>query len=49
VPADPASTAGLPPRGSVPAPSLHKFMIMTLDRRTGKTLWEKVVREETPH
>jgi outer membrane protein assembly factor BamB len=24
-------------------------MIMTLDRRTGKTLWEKVVREETPH
>lgn len=49
VAADPASVAGLAPRGSVPAPSPHKFIVMALDRKTGKTLWEQVVREETPH
>jgi outer membrane protein assembly factor BamB len=49
VPADPASVAGLAPRGSVPAPSPHKFVVMALDRKSGKTVWEQVVREETPH
>jgi outer membrane protein assembly factor BamB len=49
VAADPASVAGLAPRGSVPAPSPHKFVVMAIDRKTGKTLWEQVVREETPH
>ncbi len=49
VAADPATVAGLAPRGSVPAPSPHKFVVMAIDRTTGKTLWEQVVREETPH
>ncbi len=49
VAADPATVAGLAPRGSVPAPSPHKFVVMAIDRNTGKTLWEKVAREETPH
>ncbi len=49
IPADPATVAGLAPRGSVPPPSPHKFVVMALDRKTGKTLWEQVVREETPH
>lgn len=49
VAADPATVAGLAPRGSVPAPSPHKFVVMAIDRKTGKTLWEQVVREETPH
>lgn len=49
VPADPASVAGLAPRGSVPPPSLHKFVVMAIDRKSGKTLWEHTVREETPH
>jgi len=49
VDADPASGAGLAPRGSVPAPSPHKFVVMALDRKSGKTVWEQVVREETPH
>jgi outer membrane protein assembly factor BamB len=46
---DPATMAGLAPRGSVPAPSPHKFIVMAIDRKTGKTVWEKIVREETPH
>lgn len=49
VAADPATVAGLAPRGSVPAPSLHKFIVMAIDRKTGKTVWERVAREETPH
>ena len=46
---DPATMAGLAPRGSVPAPSPHKFIVMALERKTGKTIWERVAREETPH
>ncbi len=49
VPNDPAAVAGLAPRGSVPPPSPHKFVVMALDRKTGKTLWEHVAREATPH
>lgn len=46
---DPATVAGLAPRGSVPAPSPHQFIVMALDRKTGKTIWERVAREATPH
>ncbi len=49
VPVDPATVAGLPPRGSVPPQAPHKFVVLAIDRKTGKTLWEQVVREETPH
>ena len=27
----------------------HKFMVMALDRKTGKELWEKVAKVATPH
>jgi outer membrane protein assembly factor BamB len=27
----------------------HKFVVMCLDRKTGKTLWERVARVATPH
>ena len=27
----------------------YQFVVMCLDRRTGKTLWQKVVRQEVPH
>lgn len=49
IPVDPAAVAGLAPRGSVPPQTPHKFVVLAIDRRTGKTLWEQVVREETPH
>jgi outer membrane protein assembly factor BamB len=28
---------------------IHQFVVLCLDRRTGKTLWQKVAREELPH
>lgn len=49
IPVDAAAVAGLAPRGSVPPPAPHKFVVMAIDRKSGKTLWEHVVREETPH
>ena len=27
----------------------HRMMVMALDRKTGKTVWERTAREETPH
>jgi outer membrane protein assembly factor BamB len=35
------------PRGSQPVP--HKFLVIAIDRRTGKTVWEQTAREEAPH
>jgi outer membrane protein assembly factor BamB len=32
-------------RGGVP----HKFVVMAIDRKTGKVVWEQVAREESPH
>lgn len=28
---------------------VHKFAVLALDRGTGKTIWERIVREEIPH
>lgn len=28
---------------------IHRFVVLCIDRRNGKTLWEKTVREEMPH
>jgi outer membrane protein assembly factor BamB len=27
----------------------HRFLVMAIDRRTGKTVWQQTAREETPH
>ena len=35
--------------GSVPPTHIHKFVILALDRRTGKTVWERTLCEELPH
>jgi outer membrane protein assembly factor BamB len=35
--------------GGPPPTDKHQFVLMCLDRATGKTLWQKVVREEVPH
>jgi outer membrane protein assembly factor BamB len=37
------------PRGTVAQRGVHKFMVMALDRKTGKTVWEHVAREAEPH
>ena len=35
------------PRGNAPAP--HKFLVMAIDRASGKVVWERTAREEAPH
>jgi outer membrane protein assembly factor BamB len=37
------------PGGGAGAGEEHKFVVMCLDRKTGKTLWERVARVATPH
>ena len=37
------------PLGGSPTRVPHKFVIMALDRKTGKVVWEKTAREHTPH
>ncbi len=37
------------PRGGVQQRGMHRFVVMALDRRTGKTMWERVAREQEPH
>jgi len=37
------------PRGGINPRVPHRFMVYAIDRHTGKTLWEKVAREATPH
>jgi outer membrane protein assembly factor BamB len=43
-----AAQAGGAPR-SVRPTQPYRFMLLCLDRRTGKTVWQKVAREELPH
>ena len=36
--------------GAEPPPSeLYQFVVLCVDRETGKTVWQKVAREEVPH
>lgn len=50
-----AVPAGVPaenahePRGGVQPRIAHHYMVMAIDRATGKTVWSKVAREEAPH
>ena len=38
-----------PFHGGKPPKNVHKFDVVCLDRVTGRTLWQKTVREEVPH
>src|SRR5262245_24437766 len=38
-----AARGGANPRGK------HRFVLMAIDRKTGKTIWERVAREQEPH
>jgi len=35
--------------GSSPPTHVHEFIIMALDRKTGKTIWQRTLRKELPH
>ena len=37
------------PRGTLAQRGMHKFVVMALDRKTGRTVWERVAREAEPH
>ncbi len=37
------------PRGGLPQRGVHQYKVMAIDRKTGKTMWERVAREEEPH
>ena len=37
------------PRGGITPRVPHRFVVYAIDRRTGKTIWERVAREATPH
>jgi len=47
---DPALAVTLSANGSLPAPTnLYQFVVLCLDRASGKILWQRVARQETPH
>jgi outer membrane protein assembly factor BamB len=37
------------PRGGLTPRGVHRFMVLAIDRATGKTVWERVAREQEPH
>jgi outer membrane protein assembly factor BamB len=49
VPAGTTGAGGHEPIGGVQPRVPHKFMVLAVDRRTGKVIWERVAREEAPH
>ncbi|MEO8260039.1 MAG: PQQ-binding-like beta-propeller repeat protein [Acidobacteriota bacterium] len=46
-----AAPGGTPhdPRGQVQPRDVHRFMLLAIDRRTGRVVWERIAREERPH
>lgn len=46
--ADPPGAGQGPPR-VVPATRAQRFTVLAIERETGKTVWQTVVREELPH
>ncbi|MEQ1912173.1 MAG: PQQ-binding-like beta-propeller repeat protein, partial [Vicinamibacterales bacterium] len=49
VPASVAGDAQHAPRGGLRSRGMHKFIVLAIDRRTGRTLWERVAAEQEPH
>ncbi len=37
------------PRGGIRPAVTHRFVVLAIDRRTGKTIWERTAREAAPH
>lgn len=47
VPAEVPLEASHAPRGATP--SRHRFLVLAIDRATGRVVWERTAREEAPH
>ena len=49
IPADVAPDAEHDPLGGAAARGVHRFVVMAIDRQTGRTIWETVARQQEPH
>ena len=49
VPAAITGAAQHAPRGGANPRGMHRFVVMAIDRKTGKPIWERVAREQEPH
>lgn len=49
VPAGVTGAAEHQPRGGIKPLDAHRFIVLAIDRKTGKTLWQRVARENRPH
>jgi outer membrane protein assembly factor BamB len=48
----PAGASGAPshqPRGGVQPRDVHQFVVLALDRASGRVVWQRTAREATPH
>jgi len=37
------------PRGALRPRGVHRFVVLAIDRKTGRTIWERVAHEQEPH
>jgi outer membrane protein assembly factor BamB len=37
------------PRGGIKPLDMHRFIVLAIDRKTGKTIWQRTAREQRPH
>ena len=49
VPVDIAGDAQHDPRGGEASRGVHRFVVMAIDRSTGRTIWERIAHEQEPH
>lgn len=49
VPAGVTGAAQHAPRGGLQSRGVHRFLVMALDRKSGRTVWERVAAEQEPH
>src|SRR5262245_35145349 len=48
VPNGARSAASHEPRGHIQPRDVHRFVVMAIDRSTGRVIWERTAREERP-
>jgi outer membrane protein assembly factor BamB len=49
IPAGASAAKSHEPLGGVAPRTTHRFVLLALDRKTGRVAWERVAREEVPH
>ena len=49
VPVDATGNAQHEPRGGEAERGAHRFVVMAIDRETGRTIWERTAHEQEPH